>query len=141
MIRLYLENKLNRYVSSVRKGVWLIVLPAFFTTIFYLLNNFTDVVIKEKRSRMIDYETKFASLRNELPKHANVNFVSDQDDLKSFFAVRYVLVPARLSRGLQPQHDYLIVQSPDLTKLPHFKGFDLKKDYGNGVALFSRSYD
>lgn len=90
---------------------------------------------------MIDYEKKYAALKQDLPKHAFVNFVSNQDSARDYFAARYVLIPARLLRGLEPQHNYLVAQLSDPTKLPDFKGYALKKDYGNGVMLFSRSVD
>lgn len=90
---------------------------------------------------MIDYEKRFAALKKDLPGHVFVNFVSDQDSSRDYFAARYVLIPARLWRGLEPQHNYLVVQFSDQTKLPDFKGYKLKKDYGNGVMLFARSVD
>lgn len=90
---------------------------------------------------MIDYEKKFAALKKDIPKHTFVNFVSSQDSSRDFLAARYVLIPARLLRGLEPQHNYLVAQFSDPTNLPDFKGYALKKDYGNGVMLFSRSAD
>lgn len=141
MIKLYLQNKFNRYFSSVRAGVWLIVLPAIFIIIFYFFGSFNQIVIKKERSKMIDYEKRFAALKKDLPKHAFVNFVSNQDASRDYFAARYVLIPARVWRGLEPQHDYLIAQVSDPTRLPNFKGYRLKKDYGDGVLLFSRSVD
>jgi hypothetical protein len=141
MIKLYLQNKYNRYFSSVRAGVWLIVLPAIFIIVIYFLSSFNEIVVKKERSKMIDYENRFAALKKDLPKHAFVNFVSNQDSARDYLAARYVLIPVRLWRGLEPQHDYLVVLVSDPTKLPSFKGYTLKKDYGDGVLLFSRSDD
>ncbi len=90
---------------------------------------------------MIDYEKRFADLKKDLPRHAFVNFVSNQDSSRDYFAARYVLIPARLLRGLEPQQEYLVALFSDPTKLPDFKGYKLKKDYGNGVLLFARSVD
>lgn len=90
---------------------------------------------------MIDYEKRFAALKKDLPGHAFVNFVSNQDPIRDYFAARYVLIPARLLRGLEPQQNYLVAQFSDQTKPPDFKGYTLKKDYGNGVMLYSRSVD
>ena len=59
MIKLYLENKLNRYFPSVRGGVWLIVLPAIFIIIFYFFSSFTEIVIKSIRARV----TRFRLVR------------------------------------------------------------------------------
>jgi hypothetical protein len=141
MIKLYLKDKLDRYFSSVRAGVWLIVLPAIFIIIFYFFSSFDEIVIRKERSKMIGYEKRFAALKKDLPRHAFVNFVSNQDSIRDYFAARYVLIPARLLRGLEPQHNYLVVQLSDQTKPPNFKGYTLQKDYGNGVMLFSRSVD
>jgi hypothetical protein len=141
MIKIFLENKFNQYFSSVRSCVWLIILPAVLIVIIYFLSSFNEIVINKERSKMIDYEKKYAALKQDLPKHAFVNFVSNQDPARDYFAARYVLIPTRLLRGLQPQHNYLVAQLSDPTKLPDFKGYTLKKDYGNGVMLFSRSVD
>ena len=141
MIKLYLAKKFNRYFSSVRGAVWLIVLPAIFIIVLYFFSSFNEIVIKKERSKMIDYEKRFAALKKDLPKHAFVNFISNQDSARDYFAARYVLIPARLLRGLKPQHNYLVAQLSDPTKVPDFKGYTLKKDYGNGVMLFSRNVD
>ena len=141
MIKFYLQSKFNRYFSGVRAGVWLIVLPAMVVVIFYFFSSFNEIVIKKERSQMIDYEKRFAPLKKDLPGHAFVNFVSSQDSARDYFAARYVLIPVRLWRGLEPRHDYLVALFPDRTKVPDFKGYTLIKDYGNGVMLFSRSAD
>jgi len=90
---------------------------------------------------MIDYEKKYAALKNDLPEHTFVNFVSDADTARDFFAARYVLIPVRLLRGLEPPRDYLVVRLSNPARIPGYKGYKLKKDYGNGLLLFSRSID
>jgi len=141
MIKLYLQKKFNRYFSNVRAGVWLIVLPAIVIVIYYFFSSFNEIVIQKERSKMVDYEKRFAPLKKDLPKHAFVNFVSSQDSARDYFAARYVLIPVRLLRGLKPQHRYLVALFSDPNQLPYFKGYTLQKDYGNGVMLFSRSVD
>lgn len=90
---------------------------------------------------MIDYEKRFAALRKDLPAHAFVSFASDQDSAREYLAARYALIPARLIRGIDLQHNYLAVLVSDPSTLPEFTGYALKKDYGHGVMLFSRSVD
>lgn len=88
---------------------------------------------------MIDYEKRLAPLKKDLPGHAFVNFVSNQDSPRDYLAARYVLIPARLLRGLEPQQQYLVALFSDPAKVSEFKGYTLIKDYGNGLMLFSRS--
>jgi hypothetical protein len=125
----------------VRAGVWLIVLPAIVIVIFYFFSSFSEIVIKKERSKMIDYEKRFAPLKKDLPEHAFVNFVSNQDSSRDYFAARYVLIPVRLLRGLEPQSEYLVALFADPTKVHDFKGYRLRKNYGKGLMLFSRSAD
>lgn len=141
MNKLYLQKKFNRHFSCVRAGVWLIVLPAIVIVVLYFFSSFYEIVIKKERSKMIDYEERFAALREDLPENAFVNFVSSQDSARDYFAARYVLIPVRLLRGLEPRHDYLVALFSDPAQRSGFKGYQLKKDYGNGVMLFSRRVD
>ena len=141
MIKIFLENKFNQYFSTVRSCVWLIILPAALVVIIYFFSSFNEIVINKERSKIIEYEKKYATLKQDLPEHAFVNFVSNQDPTRDYIAARYALIPARLLRGLEPQHNYLVAQLSDPSKLPDFKGYTLKKDYGNGVMLFSRGVD
>lgn len=141
IVKLFLQDKFNRYFSSARAGVWLIVVPAVVIVIIYFLGAYNETVIKKERSSMIDNEKRYAVLKKDLPGHAFVNFISNQDASREYFAARYALIPARLVRGLEPRHDYLLVRVSDLSERPCFIGYRLKKDYGNGVMLFSRGVD
>jgi ABC-type microcin C transport system permease subunit YejE len=141
MFKFYLENICNRYFPSVRGIVLLIVLPAFFIIIFQFISSFIEIVIAKEHSIIVDYEKRFAPLKKDLPKHAFVNYFSNQDYSGDYFAVRYALIPVRLIRGLKPRHSYLVVHFSDPTKTPRFDGYALNKDYGNGIMLFSRSGD
>jgi hypothetical protein len=141
MIKFNLENKFTGYFLSVRRGVWLIIIPAFFIIILKFVSTFNAIVIEKEHSPIIDYEKKFAALKKDLPRHEFVNFVSNQKYPGDYFAARYVLIPARLIRGLEPPHNYLVVHSSDPTKFPTIEGYALQKDYGNGVMLFSGSDD
>jgi len=132
------KDRLNRHFPSVRGAVLLIVIPAFFIVTFYFLTIIKEVVIDKKRGLTISYEERFAAVKPDLPAHAPVNYVSDQSDPQDFVYVRYVLVPARLVKGPEPAHDLLVVQYLDTPEIPGFKGYDLQKNYGNGVMLFKR---
>jgi hypothetical protein len=125
----------------VRGAVLLIVVPAFFIVLFYFLTVIKEIIIDRRFGPGIYYEERFAAVRQDLPAHTSVNFVSDQQDIENgdFLYVRYALVPARLVRGLKPTHDLLIVQYLNTPGIPSFKGYKLWKNYGNGVMLFRRS--
>jgi len=99
-----------------------------------------EIIVDKRFGPGIYYEERFAAVRQDLPVHAPVNFVSDQHtENGDFLYVRYALVPARLVRGLKPSHDLLVVQYLNTPGTPSFKGYQLLKNYGNGVMLFGRS--
>ena len=51
----------------------------------------------------------------------------------------YVLIPVRIVEGLKPKHELLVYQTINPTEIPKFKGYTLKKNYGNGVILYKRN--
>ncbi len=137
---MYLLEKLNRHFPPVRGAVFLIVLPAFFVVITYFFTVLTELVIVKEHKPMVAYENRLASLKQDLPAHGVINYVSDRNTLVDFIMTRYVLIPIRLVRGLKPMQAYLILQNLDTTKIPKFDGYTLQKDYGNGVILFKRNW-
>jgi hypothetical protein len=125
----------------VRGAVLLIVVPAFFIVPIYFLTVVKEIIIDKRISPGGYYEERFAAVRQDLPAYASVNFVSDQQQIENgdFLYARYALVPARLVKGLKPKHDLLVVQYLNTPGIPRFKGYQLLKNYGNGVMLFRRS--
>ncbi len=140
IFKAYYKARKNRYFPSVRGAVLLIVVPAFFIVPVYFLTVIKEIIIDKRFGPGIYYEERFAAVRQDLPAHASVNFVSDQHtENGDFLYVRYALVPARMVRGLKPTHDLLVVQYLNTPGIPSFKGYKLLKNYGNGVMLFRRS--
>jgi len=137
--KLYLEKHLNKYFPSVRGPVLLIVIPAFFVVIFYFYSIVTEIFIEKYHQPAVDYELRFAPLKEDLPLHAVFNYVSDQREAEDLVLVRYAVIPARPLRGMKPKQDYLVVQYLDTDTIPKFEGYILKRDYGNGVMLFQRN--
>ena len=136
----YYKARINRYFPSVRGAVLLIVVPAFFIVAIYFLTVIKEIIINKKFAPGNYYEERFAAVRQDLPAHTSVNFVSDQHtENGDFLYVRYALVPTRLVRGLKPPHDLLVVQYLDTPGIPSFNGYKLLKNYGNGVMLFKKS--
>ena len=137
----YCKTTINRCLPSVRGAVLLIAIPALFIVPAYFLTVVKEIVIDKSFGIGIDYEKRFAPVGKDLPAYASVNFVSDQQEIENgdFLYVRYALVPARLVRGLAPKHDLLVVQYLNTPGIPSFNGYQLSKDYGNGVMLFKRS--
>ncbi|CAB1056214.1 hypothetical protein D1BOALGB6SA_950 [Olavius sp. associated proteobacterium Delta 1] len=139
IFKAYCKARINRYFPSVRGAVLLIVVPAFFIVPVYFLTVVKEIIVDKRFSPGAYYEERFAAVRPDLPAHASVNFVSDQHrENGDFLYVRYALVPARLVRDLNPKHDLLVVQYLDTPGIPSFKGYQLLKNYGNGVMLFRR---
>ncbi len=140
IFKAYYKARKNRYFPSVRGAVLLIVVPAFFVVPLYFLSVVKEIIVDKRFGPGIYYEERFAAVRQDLPAHASVNFVSDQHtENGDFLYVRYALVPARMVRGLKPTHDLLVVQYLNTPGIPSFKGYKLLKNYGNGVMLFRRS--
>ena len=137
----YCQARISRYFPSVRGAVLLIVVPAFFIVPVYFLSVVKEIIVDKRFSPGIYYEQRFAAVRQDLPAHASVNFVSDQQQVENgdFLYVRYALVPARMVKGLKPAHELLVVQYLNTPGIPIFNGYQLSKDYGNGIMLFKRS--
>ena len=137
----YCQARIRRYFPSVRGAVLLIAVPALFIVPIYFLTVVKEIIVDKRFSPGIYYEKRFAAVRQDLPAHAPVNFVSDQQQVENgdFLYARYALIPARLVKGLKPSHDLLVVQYLNTPGIPSFNGYRLSKDYGNGVMLFRRS--
>jgi hypothetical protein len=137
-LKSFFKDRVNRYFPSVRGAALLIVIPAFCIVTVYFLTVVKEIIIDKRRGLTVYYEERFAAVKRDLPAHASVNYVSDQTDPQDFVYVRYVLVPARMVKGLEPAHDLLVVQYSDPSGISGFKGYVLQKNYGNGVMLFKR---
>lgn len=137
----YCKARIQRLFPSVRGAVLLIVIPALFIVPIYFLTVVKEIIVDKRFSPGAFYEERFAAVRPDLPAHAAVNFVSDQQHIENgdFLYVRYALVPARMVKGLKPEHDLLVVQYLNTPGIPSFNGYHLLKNYGNGVMLFKRS--
>ena len=123
----------------MRWPVLLIVIPALLIGIYTWLHILSEVVVEKRRSDVLDYESRFASIQKDLPANAYVNYATDQEYAPDFILVRYALIPARVVHGLSPVHEYLVAQYLDSAKIPRFEGYILRKNYGNGVMLFQRN--
>ena len=139
MLKFYLDRVLNRFLPGVKGVALLIILPASFIVIFYFFSNLIKTLTTEENDKVIEYEKKFAPLKEDLPRKAVANYVTDQLEGYDFFVAGYVLVPVRIIRGLKPQQNYLIAHYVRKTKTPKFEGYTLKRKYGNGIMLFGRN--
>lgn len=141
IFKAYCQARIRRYFPFVCGAVLLIVVPALFIVPIYFLTVVKEILVDKRFSPGIYYEKRFAAVRQDLPAHASVNFISDQQQIENgdFLYVRYALIPARLVKGLKPAQDLLVVQYLNTPGIPSFKGYQLSKDYGNGVMLFKRS--
>ncbi|CAB1074543.1 hypothetical protein D1AOALGA4SA_2362 [Olavius algarvensis Delta 1 endosymbiont] len=140
VFKAYCQSIMKRFFPSVRGAVLLIVIPAFFIVPVYFLTVVKEIIVDKRFGPGVSYEDRFAVVRKDLPAHAPVNFVSDHPDKSvDYLYVRYALVPARIVRGLKPMHDLLIAQYLNTPGIPSFEGYQLLKNYGNGVLLFKRS--
>ncbi len=128
----------SNYFPAVRKAVLLIVIPAFFIVIIYFFSVLTEIVTGRTNRPILEYEIRLASIKKDLPVNAAVNYVSNSKEPDDLINTEYVLIPIRTVEGLEPRHDFLVFQNFNTAEPPEFKGYTLKKDYGNGVMLFKR---
>jgi hypothetical protein len=117
----------------------LIVFPAVVIVPVYFYSILSEIVTKPEVDPAVIYENRFASLKKDLPAGTVFNYITDQKLLKDVILARYVLVPARMVRGLEPKQNHLVVSHMETAGVPHFEGFTMQKDYGNGVMLFKRN--
>jgi len=133
------DAQLSKYFPSVHGVVLLIVIPAFFIVIIYFINILTEIVTGKNYRSVLEYETRLASIKKDLPFNAVVNYVSNSEAPDDLINAEYVLIPVRMVEGLKPMHALLVFQNFNTTKLPEFEGYTLKHNYGNGVVLFKRN--
>lgn len=135
----HFQKSCGRYFRNIRGTVLMIIIPAYFIVTIYFYNIVTEIFIQKYHQSAIDYELSLAPLKEDLPRFAVFNYVTDQSSIEDdFVLVRYTLIPARPVNGLQPRQDYLVAQYLDTHTIPEFEGYILKKNYGNGVMLYKR---
>lgn len=137
-IKSYADARVSNYFPSVRWAVFIIVIPALFIVIIYFFSILTEIVTGKTHRPVLEYETRLASIRKDLPVNAVVNYVSNSKEPDDLINAEYVLIPVRIVKGLKPMHDLLVFQNFDTAEMPEFEGYTLKKNYGNGVILFKR---
>ena len=135
----HIACRLSKIFPAVRFSVLLIVIPAFFIVAFYFFNIIREIALDKYEHEVSDYENRLAPLKKDLPTHALVNWVSDQNTENDFVIASYVLIPARLVDGLKPRHEYIIAHFLDQDEIMPFQGYELLANYGNGVRLYKRS--
>jgi hypothetical protein len=133
-----LDVQLSKYFPSVRGAVLLIVIPALLIVPIYFISVLIENVTRKNDRPILEYEARLAVIKKDLPLNAGVNYVSNSKAPYDFIYADYVLVTARLVEGRKPMQDLLIFQDFDTNAMPNFKGYTLKKNYGNGVMLFNR---
>lgn len=139
-LKIFADAQLSRFFPGVRGAVLLIVIPAFFIVTVYFFNILTEIVHGNKAfDSVLECEKRLASIKKDLPVTAVVNYVSNRKEPDDLINAEYVLIPVRIIEGLQPKRDLLIYQTLDTAEIPKFKGYALKKEYGNGVILFKRN--
>ncbi len=139
-IKSYAEARLSKYFPAVRPAaVLLIVVPALFIVPAYFLNTVSGIATGKDYPVILEYENRLAAVKKDLPARAVVNYLSNSNEQKDLINAAYVLIPVRVVAGLKPRHDLLIYQNFDTAGIPKFKGYTLKKNYGNGVVLFNRN--
>ena len=138
MFKFNLGNRLNRLLPGVKGVALLIILPACLIVIFYFFSNLKETLATEEDNKVIHYAKRFAPLKEDLPRKAVVNYVTDQVEGYDFSVALYVLVPVRIIRGLKPQQNFLIANYKIRKQTPKFEGYTLKKKYRSGLMLFER---
>ena len=133
------DAQLSNCFPAVRGAVLLIVIPAIFIVPIYFFSILTEIVSGETEIPVLEYETRLASIKKDLPANAVVNYVSNSKAPYDLINAAYVLIPVRIVEGPKPAHDLLIFQNFDAAEIPKFEGHTLKKNYGNGVMLFKRN--
>jgi len=140
-LKSYADAQLSNYFPSVRGAVLLIVIPAVFIVPIYFFSILSEIVTGKTHRPVLEYETRLAAIKKDLPANAVVNYVSNSTAPDDLIDAEYVLVPVRIVKGLKPMHDLLIFQNFDTAEIPEFEGYTLKTNYGNGVMLFKRVSD
>jgi hypothetical protein len=135
----FADSQLSRYFPAVRGAVLLIVIPAFFIVVVYFFSILNDIARGKSYDSVLESEKRLAPLKKDLPVTAVFNYVSSRKEPDDVINTEYVLVPVRMVEGLKPKHELLVYQTFNPAEIPNFKGYTLKKNYGNGVILYKRN--
>ena len=138
-LKSWADVQLSKYFPAVRRAVLLIVIPAFFIIPIDFISNLAEIVKGQKYRSVLDYESRLASVKKDLPSNAVVNYVSNSKAPDDLINAEYVLIPVRIVEGRKPMRDLLIFHNFSTTKLPEFDGYTLQHNYGNAVVLFKRN--
>ncbi len=138
-LKSWADVQLSKYFPAVRRAVLLIVIPAFFIIPIDFISNFAEIVKGQMYRSVLDYESRLASVKKDLPSKAVVNYVSNSKAPDDLINAEYVLIPVRIVEGQKPMRDLLIFHNFSTTKLPEFDGYTLQHNYGNAVVLFKRN--
>jgi hypothetical protein len=135
-------------VSRLRITILLIIICAFLVNIYQLAENiiFSEKLAKQKL--IFNYDRRFISLRQVLPKRGVVGFITDvgKDEYKEapetrILTAQYALAPIILRNSL----NYPLIVGHFRNPTPDFelyrnKGLIPLRDFGSGIILFKREY-
>ncbi len=94
---------------------------------------------------VIQYESRFSELRQDLPNGEVLGYLTDADPtltstLAEYTLAQYALAPAVVANSLGQQN--LVIANVHTPQPPVFyqsRGLEIIRDYGNGVMLLRRA--
>ena len=135
-------------LSRLTSVILLIVVFAFLINAYQLTKN---IIFPAKITQRIifNYEKRFISLRQALPRRGVVGFITDvgkdeyrEDPETRILTAQYSLAPIILGNSL----DYPLIVGHFRNPTPDFefyrnKGLIPLRDFGNGIFLFKREFN
>jgi hypothetical protein len=99
---------------------------------------------RQELDQITTYEMRFSDLKEYLPNHAVVGYISDYDEKsgkygQAYSMTQYVIAPVILVRGIKRKFiigNFLGAQ-PNIKKYER-KNIALVRDFGNGAVLFKK---
>jgi hypothetical protein len=92
---------------------------------------------------IVQYESRFAAVRQDIPRHEVIGYLTDADanltsTLAEYYLAQLALVPTVVAQNTEQNLVIANVHTPQPPAFYQQRGLELVKDYGNGVMLLRR---
>ena len=90
------------------------------------------------------YQDRFAGVRADTPKDAVLGYLTDVDSnrvgaVEEYYLAEYALIPRVIANNTDQKLAIANIHKPQPPEFYQSRGFDLVKDYGNGVLLLRKA--
>ena len=133
------------YSARTKTGIWALLGIALVSNIALLFETARGFAPPSRQSfDVVAYINRFAQLRKDLPKDTVIGYLTDAEpNLTSTYAefglAQYALIPVMVANNVNQKLVMANVHTPQPPSFYQGRGFELVRDYGNGVMLLKKA--